>query len=126
MPFTSQLITHRYLNSDLTPASGNIEFSLTISMSNSGVTLTPGSYITASLDASGNVTGSAGVGVSLTSTQDQGTISQGVPRWKCDERISGCPIRTFYFELPPGPGTIDLETLMPDNNVEQSTPIEAG
>ena len=125
MAFTSQLITHKYLNSDLTPASGSIEFSLQIAMSNSGVTLTPGSHISAALDASGNVTGSAGIGVSLTSTQDAGTISQGTPLWRCDERVTGAPDRTWFFSLPPGPGTVDLESLMPENN--PATPgLEAG
>ena len=128
MAFTQQTLFHRYMNADGTPAAGSIEFTLSEAMSNGGITITPGSHISAPLDASGNVSSVANASAAvLTSTQDPGTQSQGVPTWRCDERISGAPVRTWFFELPPGPATVDLQTYMPSNNpLQAGAPIEAG
>ena len=121
MAFSEQTVFHRYLEADnLTPCAGTVEFTLSVEMTNGGVTLMAGTGVTAQLDASGNVS------QSLVSTQDPTTQTQGTPVWRCDERIVGSPVNPWFFVLPPGPGTVDLGTLMPNYNPLNPNSPEAG
>ncbi|GAC1530928.1 MAG: hypothetical protein NVS3B1_23660 [Marmoricola sp.] len=104
MPFSSSQITHSFLNSDLTPASGTVEFSLTKRITNGTQTLVPSS-LNASLNASGNLS------QSLTSNVDPAT-SPVDSQWRVDLRILGASVETFYITVPVGPGTVDLGTLL--------------
>jgi len=108
MTFTQSLITHTYKNADLTPAAGEVVFTLQQAMSNGGVTLAPASRITTGLDGSGSLS------QALTSTEDPDTIPQEpMPFWRVDERIAGASIRTFDISVPSGGASADLGTLMP-------------
>lgn len=116
MPFTHATISHQFINADGTPASGSLEFTLETALTNGSVTLVTGTHVSASLDASGNVS------QQLTSTSDVGTFSQGDALWRCDQRITGQPAPSpFSFAVPSGGVSVDLGTLMPF-----ATPAEVG
>lgn len=117
MPFTQSLVTHTYKNADLSPASGDVVFTLQQAMSNGGVTLAPASRITSQLDANGNL-----IQV-LTSTEDPDTVPQDptIPYWRVDERVAGASIRTYEISVPSGGASADLGSLMPFVN-----PVEPG
>lgn len=112
MSFTTRTITHTFENADGTPASGSITFTLLGRMTNGSTTIVP-AEITASLDGSGNLS------QSLTSNQDSGTLPQDV-QWRVDFRITatGSPVtETFTIVVPPGPGSTDLGSLLPQQPI---------
>lgn len=113
MAFSCQTVTGSFPGQ-----SGSVTFTLTEEISNAGMTLVAGVQRVAALDASGNVS------AVLTSTLDPGTASQGNPSWRCDERLVGLPETSWFFSLPPGPGTVDLSTLRPQYDPDASQ--EAG
>lgn len=112
MAFTTQTITHTFENADGTAASGSLTFTLLGRMTNGSTTLIP-AELTANLDGSGHLS------QVLTSNQDAGTLPQDV-QWRVDFRITaaGSPVtESFFITVPPGPGTTDLGTLLPQQPI---------
>lgn len=112
MSFSQRTITHSFENADGTPASGNVTFTLLNRMTNGAITIIP-AEITTPLDGSGNIS------QALTSNQDQGTLPQDV-QWRVDFRITaaGSPVtESFYITVPPGPGSTDLGSLLPQQPI---------
>jgi len=110
--FTQTTVTHGFVNADGTPASGSLTFSLLGRMTNGTTTIVP-AEITANLDGSGHLS------QALTSNEDPGTIPQNV-QWRVDFRITavGSPVtESFYITVPPGPGTTDLGSLLPQQPI---------
>jgi hypothetical protein len=112
MAFTQTTVTHTFENADGTPASGSLTFTLLARMTNGSTTIVP-AEIPANLDGSGHLS------QSLTSNQDPTTLPQNV-QWRVDFRITavGSPVtEAFYITVPPGPGTVDLGSLLPQQPI---------
>jgi hypothetical protein len=111
--FSQTTVTHVFEGADGSAASGSVTFTLTERMTQSGITILP-AEITANLDASGHIS------QALTSNQDPGTIPQNA-QWRVDWRISsatGSPVtESFFITVPPGPGTVDLGSLLPQQPI---------
>lgn len=111
MSFSTRTITHTFQAADGSGASGTVTFALTKRITNGSTTLVP-SEITYTL-----VNGS--LSQALTSNQDPATLPQD-SQWRVDFRIttSGAPLtETFYITVPPGPGSTDLGSLMPQQPI---------
>ena len=107
MAFGACVVTHTFTNADMSPASGNIEFSLTQRITNGTQTLVPG-LITANLGSSGQLS------QSLTPNNDSATIPQ-TSQWRVDFRVLGASEETFFITVPTNTPTIDLGSLLPQN-----------
>ena len=111
MAFTTRTITHTFEAADGSGASGTITFALTKRMTNGTTTIVP-SEITATLT-------NGALSQALTSNQDSGTVPQD-SQWRVDFRIStnGAPLtETYYITVPPGPGSTDLGSLLPQQPI---------
>ena len=111
MSFSTRTITHQFSAADGSGASGTITFALTKRMSQVGTTIVP-SEVTATLS-------NGALSQVLTSNQDPTTIPQDA-QWRVDFRITtnGSPLTdTFYITVPPGPGTTDLMSLLPNQPI---------
>ena len=107
MAFGSCTVTHSFLNADKSPASGNIEFTLTQRITNGTTTLVPAS-ITANLGSSGQLS------QVLTPNNDTATIPQ-TSQWRVDFRVLGASEETFYITVPTNTASVDLGSLLPQN-----------
>ena len=105
MAFTQAVISHQYVNGNMTPASGEIVWTLTKAMTNGSVTLVPAS-VTSRIDASGNLL------QSLVSTMDPATTPPDA-LWRVDVRILGSDVDTFFTAVPSGGVTVDMAGLSP-------------
>ena len=111
MAFSTRTITHTFEAADGSGASGTVTFALTKRMSNSGTTIVP-SEITASLS-------NGALSQVLTANTDSATVPQDA-EWRVDIRITvtGAPVtETFFITVPPGPGTTDLGSLLPQQPI---------
>jgi hypothetical protein len=104
--FTQSTITHKWLNADLTAASGTVQFTLTKRMTNTGVSIAPSSSVIATLDGTGSIS------QSVTANTDAATVPADA-QWRVDVRVAGAEEEPYTITVPPGPGTVDLGTLMP-------------
>lgn len=100
MSFTTVTITHQFQNADGSPAIGEVEFSLTKGMTNSGLTILP-IAVTADLDGEGNLS------QTLVSNLDAGTNPQD-SYWRVDLRLTGIEPQTYFIQVPVGSGTVGL------------------
>ena len=107
MSFGSCVVTHTFTNADTSPASGNVEFTLTQRVTNGTQTLVPGS-ITANLGSSGQLS------QALTPNNDAGTNPQ-TSQWRVDFRVLGASEETFFITVPTNTATVDLGSLLPQN-----------
>ena len=107
MAFTQRTLTHTFVNADGTAASGDITFSLTQRMTNTGTTMVPAN-LTANLDASGNLS------QALTCNNDAATVPTG-SQWRVDLRILGDSEESYFISVPTGSGSLDLGSLLPGN-----------
>jgi hypothetical protein len=107
MSFSKAKILHQFTNADGTPASGNVEFSLTKRMSNGNETITP-STVVANLSSTGELS------VELFANTDPGTSPQD-SQWRMTWRIIGSEPEEFTITVPTGGGTVQLSTLLPTN-----------
>jgi hypothetical protein len=78
-------------------------------MTNGSTTIIP-AEITANLNASGQLS------QSLTSNVDALTVPQST-EWAVDFRILGASQETFSITVPPGPGPVDLGSLLPQQPI---------
>ena len=112
MAFTQATITHKFENADDTVPAGAVTFKLSKRMTNGTTTLLP-SEVTATLDASGNLS------ASLTSNNDVGTVP-GDALWIVTVRITSpepLTIGPYSIAVPTGGGSFDLFSLMPQNEI---------
>ena len=105
MAFTSASVTHIFENADGTPASGQVEFTLTQRIANSGTSIAPNSVVYA-------LSSSGALAAVLTSNVDSATVPQ-TSQWRVDIRILGSSLETDYIIVPSGGGTYDLGALLP-------------
>ena len=105
MAFTTASVTHIFTNADTTPASGQVEFTLTKRIANGGTSIAPNSIVYA-LNSSG------ALNALLTSNVDAGTVPTD-SQWRVDIRILGTEIETDYITVPSGGGSVDLASLLP-------------
>ncbi|MBV9805206.1 MAG: hypothetical protein JO130_18555 [Solirubrobacterales bacterium] len=106
MSFSQTIITHQWANADLTPASGSITCALTKRITNGGVSIVPASEVSV------NLNGSGAISQALTSNADPGTTPTD-SQWRIDVRVAGATEESYLITVPPGPGTVDLGTLLP-------------
>lgn len=109
MAFSYSTVSHKFSNANNTAASGAVEFTLTMRMSQTGTTIMPGS-ITCTLDGTGAFS------QSLASTQDASTVPQDA-QWRVDIRILGAEMETFFITIPSGGADYDLMALLPQDPV---------
>ena len=105
MSFTAASVTHTFENADGTPASGQVEFSLTKRIANSGTSIAPNSVVY-TLSSAGTLT------AVLTSNVDSATVPTD-SQWRVDIRILGTELETDFITVPSGGGSVDLGSLLP-------------
>lgn len=105
MPFSTATISHSFENADGTPASGSITFALSGRMTNGALTIVPA-------EVAANLNGSGQLSQALTSNVDSGTSPQ-TTSWTVTMRIQGASQEVFSIVVPTGGGTVDLGSLMP-------------
>lgn len=105
MAFTAASVTHVFDNADGTPASGQVEFTLTKRIANGGTSIAPNSIVYA-LNSSGSLN------AVLTSNVDAATVPTD-SQWRVDIRILGTEIETDFIIVPSGGGSVDLASLLP-------------
>jgi hypothetical protein len=76
-------------------------------MTNGGTSIVP-MEVTANLDSTGHLS------QALTSNLDPGTTPQNTT-WNMTMRILGSQQEELSFQIPVGPGTVDLGTLLPQS-----------
>lgn len=107
MAFSYCVVSHTFTNANGTPASGNIDFTLSGRMTQPADTIMPGA-ITIALNAEGAFS------QSLASNQDSATVPQDTT-WRVDIRIMGSPIETYNIVVPTNTASEDLGALLPQN-----------
>lgn len=105
MAFSTATLTHKYVNADQSPGSGEVVFTLLGPMTNAGVTIVP-AHVTTTVQADGSIS------QTLTSTIDSGT-NPGNVYWRVDERIQGASMESYEIQVPSGGVSVDLGTLKP-------------
>jgi hypothetical protein len=105
MAFTQATITHLFKNSDGTPASGSVRFTLTNRITNGTTTIAPTAVI-ASLNSSGVLS------VQLWANNDPATIPTSTS-WRVQLEVLGSQAEEFFITVPTGGGTFDLGALLP-------------
>lgn len=105
--FTSRTITHSFLADDGTAAAGQIRFSLSNRMTNSGQTVMPSQAITVQLDNTGAFS------QSLVANDDALTTPTG-STWQVTISLTGAKSEQYFIVVPSaGSGNVDLGTLLP-------------
>lgn len=105
MAFTSASVSHLFVNADQTPASGQVEFTLTKRIANGGTSIAPNSIVYA-------LSSTGALNAVLTSNVDTATVPQD-SQWRVDIRILGSIIETDFIVVPTGGGSFDLGALLP-------------
>ena len=109
MAFTQVTVTHTFQNPDGTAAAGTVRFSLSERMTNGTVSVMPAEPVTATLDASGNIS------VALPANDDTGT-APSTAHYDVTIDITGARTEEYAIVLSHTTTPVDLGTLLPSTS----------